>query len=384
MSDATGEARLRDSAPSPCPLRILHLILRINETSAPYNEHCLTRAPGTAATICTFFPSAVAERPPVPAFEGDGSARGFLRSLRRALASAPFDVIHVHAVHFAPFLLRLRILLGRSLPPIVFTLHTSYPNVKPRNRLLALLTIVASTRVICCSQASLESLPSLPRRLAGKRLGAIQNGVDLARIDRVLGVSIRRPRSDGFTLVSVGRLIPVKNPRTLLHAFLQAGDATSRLVFIGDGDLRSALEAEALAGGVQGRVRFAGLVPRRQVFEMLASADALATTSQVEGLPVATLEAMASRLPVVLSDIAAHREIAGDVDFIPLVPPDDTAGFAREILRLRGLGADRREEIGRRCRALVEAQFTLSRMHDRYAALYAEVSLEAVARRPGS
>ena len=93
----------------------------------------------------------------------------------------------------------------------------------------------------------------------------------------------------------------------------------------------------------------------------------------MEGLPVAVLEALACRTPMVLSDIPPHREIAHGVDFIPLLPPDDIVGFAREITRYRHMSASERADIGDKCRKLVEDRFSLASMHATYGKIYAQV-----------
>ncbi len=77
--------------------------------------------------------------------------------------------------------------------------------------------------------------------------------------------------------------------------------------------------------------------------------------------------------PVILSDIAPHREIAGGTDFIPLIPPDDVAGFAREMQRYKQMPTAARAEIGAKCRKLIEARFSLAAMHKSYEEVYAQV-----------
>jgi glycosyltransferase involved in cell wall biosynthesis len=90
---------------------------------------------------------------------------------------------------------------------------------------------------------------------------------------------------------------------------------------------------------------------------------------------------MACRCPVVLSDIPPHREVAAGVDFIPLIAPDDVAGFAGEIRRLRGLSARQRAEIGEKCRRVAERRFSLHAMHQAYEKVYADVFREPRASR---
>jgi glycosyltransferase involved in cell wall biosynthesis len=74
-----------------------------------------------------------------------------------------------------------------------------------------------------------------------------------------------------------------------------------------------------------------------------------------------------------LSDIPPHREIAEGVDFIPLIQPDDVAGFAREIKRFREMPPADRAAIGQKCRKLVEERFSLDAMHAGYSAIYAQL-----------
>lgn len=116
-----------------------------------------------------------------------------------------------------------------------------------------------------------------------------------------------------------------------------------------------------------------GLIPREGVYKRLLEADLFVTASRGEGLPIAVLEAMACRLPVILSDIPPHREIAEGVDFIPLIECDDVNGFAREIERFRRMPALERVETGAKCRKHVEEHFPLAKMHRGYAETYEEL-----------
>jgi len=116
------------------------------------------------------------------------------------------------------------------------------------------------------------------------------------------------------------------------------------------------------------------LIERDNVFEYFKRADLFVSASWGEGLPVAVLEAMACRRPVILSDIPPHREIAEGVDFIPLIKPDDIAGFAREIKKFREMSASERAVVGQNCRKLIEQRFSLPAMHAGYDEIYAQIS----------
>jgi hypothetical protein len=79
------EGRRRISNKTRGPLTILHLALAIGETSAPYNEHCLTQFDKHNTTICTYFKPNISPPGGITLFEGDGSLEGFFRVLKAAL-----------------------------------------------------------------------------------------------------------------------------------------------------------------------------------------------------------------------------------------------------------------------------------------------------------
>jgi glycosyltransferase involved in cell wall biosynthesis len=263
----------------------------------------------------------------------------------------------------------------------VYTVHNSYQNYKLRNKLLIIPIFAFFRRMVCCGQACFESYPGFYKWLAGDRLCFIPNGLDIGRVDRVIEKASRYSSNGHYTVASVGRLIPIKNPLCVLSAFQQsvrkdgfgAADQASRLVFIGEGHLRGSLVKAIKAGNLAGQVELTGLIPRDQVFESLSKADVVISASRGEGLPNAIIEAMACGCPVILSDIAPHREIAGGADFIPLIPPDDVAGFAREMQRYKQMPAAARAAIGAKCRKLVEERFSLAAMQSRYEEVYAQV-----------
>jgi glycosyltransferase involved in cell wall biosynthesis len=228
-------------------------------------------------------------------------------------------------------------------------------------------------RVVCCGRACFESYPGFYKWLAGNRLCFIPNGVNIDRVDRVIEKPLRYSPNGHYTVASVGRLIPIKNHLSVLSAFQQSADQASRLVFIGEGHLRGLLVRAIKDRDLAEQVELTGLIPRDRVFERLRKADVVISASRGEGLPNAVIEAMACGCPVILSDIAPHREIAGGADFIPLIPPDDVAGFAREMQRYKQMPAAARAEIGAKCRKLIEARFSLAAMHKSYEEVYAQV-----------
>ena len=374
MTDAGTEPRIR----------VLHLILMLGETNSQYNEHCLPSVGTRDLTIVTYFVPRLSPPPEISLFAGDGSVRGFFRALRAALDARRYDVVHAHAPESAAllvFALLLRRRFGRLRPSLAYTVHDSFYDYSLRNQVLMLLTLRAFKRVVFCSRAAYDSFPRLWRWTVRDRWRVVLNGADFERVDRVLAGS-PPPERDRFTVLSVGRLEKVKDQLTLVDAFGAGADPEDGLVFVGAGAQAPALEARARELGLQDRVLLTGLIARDDVFRRCAAADVFVSASHGEGLPVAVMEAMAAACPVVLSDIPPHRELVADAAFIPLVPPRDVEGFAREIRRFRHMSTQDRLELGRRCREHVTSRYALPMMQAGYEAVYRELSQRDVSEAP--
>ena len=356
-------------------LRILHIILVLRPTNGQYNEHCLPMLGLRDITICTYFKSQITPPGEIKLFNGDGTLVGFFRALHAALKEDEYDVIHVHTPHAGALLMIYLLATGRYgelKPTTVHTIQNSYQNFKLRNRLLHLPSFPLFERLVFCSQASYESFPTFFKWMGGNRMSVVQNAVDLTRINRV-AQAVEPSHKSSFIVTTVG-LIKMKNPFTVLNAFRQSRDETSKLVYLGEGNLRSLLNREIEKASLGGQVELTGMVERDRVFQYFAQSDLFVSASWGEGLPVAVLEAMACRSPVVLSDIPPHREIAEGAEFIPLIEPGDVAGFAREISRFLEMPASERRGIGLQCQELIEKRFSLPAMHAGYAEIYSQVT----------
>jgi len=354
---------------------ILHIILVLKPTNGQYNEHCSPLMDKRDITICTFFKSDITPPKAITLFDGDNTLLGFLRAARAALTKREYDIIHVHTPHAGVLLLLALFMFGmykKLIPSTVHTVQNSYENFKFRNKLLFIPSFVFFRQMVFCSHASYESFPGFYKWLAGDRMHVVQNAVDLSRIDRITKAQ-PDVHNDHFTIATVG-LIKIKNPTTVLDAVYQYNDRDTKLIFLGEGTLRPLLTEKVERLGLQEQVQLMGMVARDKVFEYFALADLFVSASWGEGLPVAVMEAMACGRPVVLSDIAPHREIAEGVDFIPLIKPDDVTGFAKEIKKFREMSVSKRTVIGQKCRKLIEEQFSLPIMHAGYNGIYAKIT----------
>ena len=121
----------------------------------------------------------------------------------------------------------------------------------------------------------------------------------------------------GRYILFLGRLVPEKQPDLLIKAFNQLTVTGWKLVFVGgDSDTSVYLtELKALAGSGSVRspsdILFMGELRGSQLAEMVRGAGLFVLPSQLEGLPLALLEAMREKIPVLVSDIPVHRQIIG-------------------------------------------------------------------------
>jgi glycosyltransferase involved in cell wall biosynthesis len=139
------------------------------------------------------------------------------------------------------------------------------------------------------------------------------------------------------------------------------------VAIVGDGPSLAGLKAKTAAAGVADRILFTG--ERHDVAPLLGAMDIFALTSKTEGLPNAVMEAMASRLPVVATDVGGTGEVVEDGVSGFLIAPGDVRKMTERIAEL-ARGADRRQAIGEAARARIAAAFTVESMVTGTTAIY--------------
>jgi glycosyltransferase involved in cell wall biosynthesis len=225
------------------------------------------------------------------------------------------------------------------------------------------LALSGATAVAVPSQ-TLRKLATETWRLDPSRVHLIPNGVDAAALAdqarRPLG--LRRPAERLFG--TLGGLRPEKNLARLLRiaAMLPAAIAW-RLVIAGDGVARPALERQARELGLSERVVFTGFIDRPG--SLLGELDVFVLTSDTEQMPLCVLEAMASGLPVLATDVGDLRILLPPESRDPcLFERADEAGFAERLAALLASPAER-QRLGGLNRASA-ADFASAIMIDRY------------------
>ena len=133
-------------------------------------------------------------------------------------------------------------------------------------------------------------------------------------------------------LVFAGRLTRQKAMHVALDALAYV--PTTALTIIGDGPDRARLERHAHDAGLNGRVRFVGSLPREEVLDALAGAEAAVLSSDWENFPHAAVEALAVGTPMVATAVGGVGEIVSDGVNGLLVPPGSPEAFGHALQRL--------------------------------------------------
>lgn len=144
----------------------------------------------------------------------------------------------------------------------------------------------------------------------------VRNAVDLEKINNIEG----RGRFGEPGVVTVGRLVPWKRIDQLIEAVpeLSTKYPEFKLIIIGDGQERAKLESRAASLSITDKVEFMGAVKHETVIRRLKEADLFVLNSVYEGLPHVVIESMASRTPVLATDISGTDELIqnGETGFL--------------------------------------------------------------------
>jgi glycosyltransferase involved in cell wall biosynthesis len=246
------------------------------------------------------------------------------------------DVLHANTLFFQTSLAAALVARATGVP-LVTTVHLGALDLMPQparllgtayERTIGRFILSQSARIIAVGPSVREHLVRLGT--PANRITVVRNGVDLRRF----WPRHEMVQNDPPIIAFVGRLIVNKGPDTLLTALLQLRreGLEFKAVFIGDGPLRQQLERQALPLGTA--VQFLGLQP--DVAPHLRQADLLVRPSLTEGMPLGILEAMASRVCVIASDINGNRDLVTHGKNGVLFRAEDPTSLAdamREMLR---------------------------------------------------
>jgi glycosyltransferase involved in cell wall biosynthesis len=295
-----------------------------------------------------------------------GTERAAIAQLCRELRP---DVVHTHG--YRPDVVDAGVARRLGIP-IVTTVH-GFTGGGWKNRLYEW--------VQCRAFRRFDAVVAVSRPLVARLRGA---GVPHARLHEVRNawapgaplldrdaarLALGLPR-DGFAIGWVGRLSREKGPDVLVAALPYLHDLPVIASVVGDGPMRRSLESQARGLGLNGRIRWHGVVPDSA--RVLAAFDVCVLSSRTEGTPMALFEAMAAGVPVVATAVGGVPDVVSPREAV-LVPSDDPALLADRIRDLHDNPVPAGERA-RAARARLEHEFAVAPWLARYEAIYKEVA----------
>lgn len=293
--------------------------------------------------------------------------RTVIASIRQLASQTKADVVHAHGykadiyVYFA---------MRKTRVPLVSTCHTWYDN----NPLVTLYGM--TDRFVLRNYAAVVAVSAevkqrlLKARVSQDKIHLVRNGIDLRPFDDAAPSLRNALRTDNTQIVGlVGRLSIEKGVDTFLYAAAQvlAELPSTKFVVIGEGPDREKLES--LIDELKIRDSVSMLGRRDDMPSVYASLDIMVSASRQEGLPMAILEGMASRIPLIATSVGEVPSVIFDGRTGVLLPPNNAVLLASAIVALLREPVQRKR-LGTAARKLIEDEFSAGRMTADYLRVY--------------
>lgn len=286
------------------------------------------------------------------------------------------DIIHAH--QYTPWFQAAMARMLYRRPAILFTEHgRHYPDVRLTKHVLCNRVLFRKGDYAMGVGAAVRTALIRNEGLPEEAVGVVYNGVDLspygqnretnrAEIRRELGLT------DELVVMQVARLNYLKDHGTAIRAVERAVAQLPhlRLILVGEGEERDALESYVRERRLTHVVRFLGV--RRDIPRLLAGADIFLLSSISEGIPLTIIEAMASELPVISTDVGGVREMIDSGKNGLLATARDDVQIAEHILRLAKSPEDR-QAFGTHGKHRAREMFSQRRMNESYQYIYEEL-----------
>ena len=256
-------------------------------------------------------------------------------------------------------------------PHIIATIHTA-EQTKPWHLIAENLSCRLSDLTVCVSNSVARHVRRFSH-VPAARLRVIPNGIDWQRFSRARPLAPTKSplNPEKTTLIYIGRLDPIKNIDLLIRAAAHINESHPlQLMIVGDGPERRLLEHLTDKLRIKDCVIFTGF--RRDTERCLKSADIFIIPSRTEGMSLATLEAMASGLPVVASRTAGLADMIDHQKTGLLVQPQNLSELQSAIETLI-TNPTLARKLARNAKKHIKQNFSLAPMINAYSNLYKSI-----------
>jgi glycosyltransferase involved in cell wall biosynthesis len=266
-----------------------------------------------------------------------------LARMARFFRHEEFDILHAHL----PYSQTLGRVFGRlgGIKHIVSTQHSVPENYHPITGALERVTRPLDTKTVAISEGVEREFTGAAHQYEPSQRGqwcTIYNGVDVTGFNErvtsadTTGLESQYGIGDEPIFLNVGRYVPAKAQQDLIAAMSRVvgGYPDARLFIVGWGKLEDELTEKVNERGLSANVTLTGRVPPAETHEYYALADVFVSSSRIEGLGIAGVEAMTAELPIIATDVPGLREIVEDETTGLLVPKNAPEQLADAMIRV--------------------------------------------------
>lgn len=279
-----------------------------------------------------------------------------------------------HIVHTHRYVLRyvLPSLLIHKVPVKVHTVHNMADKEVDRvGRLVHKFAFYLGVIPISISKLVSESLTNL---YGIRDIPLILNGIPVEyyqrpNITREQWRERENFQKEDFLYVNIARLVPQKNQKLLIEAFLKgpAKYDNAKLIIVGEGEEYEKLKQMTIEYRLEKKVYFLGV--RTDIPEILNASDVFVLSSDWEGNPLCVMEAMAAGKPVIATSVGGVPELIRHNETGILVPPRDVNALAEAMLMLIE-NKSLFQKLGIEAKEVASREFDISVMVRKYEELY--------------
>jgi glycosyltransferase involved in cell wall biosynthesis len=282
---------------------------------------------------------------------------GILGRLAAAKAHVPVIIHHIHGPSFGPF--------QGTLANFIFTAAERHA-AKVTHHFFC--SAEAMTKLYLA--AGIGKPEMYTRVISGFDVKTFANPPDRTEARHRLGIT-----EDEFVVGTIARIAPLKGHSDLLQAVAEAISSFPkiRVLFVGDGSLRSKVEAQVRALGLEQHVIFTGMVPPSEVPRYVSAMDCVAHLSSREALARALPQALTAGKPIIAYDFDGAEEVCIDGETGFLIKGGEIATVVDRLLKLARNPA-LRYDLGQRGRQLVAERFSVERMVEQQAEVYLQLA----------
>lgn len=303
-----------------------------------------------------------------------GFDTSLILSLKRHIEHHNIDLVHCH--QYTPWVYgTLAALFTKA--KVIFTEHGRfYPDSSSwKRRLVNPMLMHVTKRATAISRATKDAL-DVYEFIPKSQIDVVYNGIKPLQIDSAITATTRSELAipEGtIVLGTIARFDPIKNQEMMIKAFSAALKKNQNLVLVlvGDGEMRSTLEALVKSEGIAEHVRFTGYI--KNPVHHLAIMDIFLLSSLSEGTSMTLLEAMSLSKPCIVTDAGGNPEIVVHQQTGLVTENANQQAFANAINTLCASPASIRE-MGENGYKVYCEKFSAANMVAQYAALYREIT----------